>query len=111
MYLFFERESEKRKTTPRAFALEAMFATLTQYIFFYSRSSIIGMEATARIYAFAVRLFTFEEKTGGRELHKCNVNKVFPQSRFKNDKAFMSLQAENYRRLEIKTKPKSKTTF
>lgn len=30
----------------------------------------------------------------GKELYKCNVNKLFPQSRIKSDQDLMSLQAE-----------------
>ena len=58
-----------------------------------------------------VKLLTFEEKTGGRGLYKCNVNEVFPQFKIKSDKALMSLQAESCRYLERKKERKKERNF
>ena len=53
-----------------------------------------------------VKLLTSAGKIEGKELYKCSVNKVFPQSRIKSDQALMSLQAESCRYLEMKERKK-----
>lgn len=53
-----------------------------------------------------VKLLTSEGKTEGKELYKCIVNEVFPQSRVKSDQALMLLQAESCRYPEMKERKK-----
>lgn len=53
-----------------------------------------------------VKLLTPEGKIEGKELYKCNVNKLFPQSRIKSDQDLMSLQAESCGYMEMKERKK-----
>lgn len=114
-FLFCSWERAKRLDNSNSFSEQSQFvicltwkpclATLMWYIFLLKVFHHCQWGYCKNMCIW-VKLLISAGKIEGKEPYKCNVNKVFPQSRIKSDQALMSLQAESCRYLEIKERKK-----